>query len=246
MKTIHCLLLASSILLFSSANAQADSRRSFVLKPQYAFTPKGFDTNDNAQVVLAGAFSDYCMQVGTTKHRVDSVKKIIYIQQTYSTTDNCNDIEMYIPYSIEVNLGNLPAGNYEVMLLDLDRKYTKMSTLPVAAAKNRNTDERFYAPVTSIEFKSTAGLTPQLTINGVFSNSCLSLSDVEVHQRMGDVFEVLPIAVDSKTNCAAVMQPYHKTIELPGFTQRNTLIHVRSMNGQAINKVITVLDRLKE
>lgn len=242
MKLFTCFLAALALFTVSSVA----SARTFILKPKYAFTPKGFDTNDNAQVVLAGAFSDYCMKVGTTRHSVDKVKKKIYIQQTYSTGENCHDIEMYIPYSIEVNLGTLPKGDYEVHVLDLDNKYTLMSHLPIVAAKTNGnrTDERLYAPVTSIEFKTTEG-DSQLVISGVFSNTCLSLTGVEVHQRMGDVFEVLPIAMDRKQLCAAALQPYKKTVVLKGFTQRDTLIHVRAMNGQSINKVITTLDRLQ-
>lgn len=235
--------LVAVIALFTTATEA--SARTFILKPKYAFTPKGFDTNDNAQVVLAGAFSDYCMQVGATRHSVDKVKKKIYIQSTYSTGENCHDIEMYIPYSIEVNLGTLPKGNYEVHVLDMDNKYTLMSHLPIGAASGNQADERLYAPVTSIAFKPGNGENPFLEISGVFSNTCLSLSGVEVHQRMGDVFEVLPITVDRKSACAAVIQPYKHTVELKGFTQRDTLIHVRSMNGQSVNKVITTLDRLQ-
>jgi hypothetical protein len=244
MKIMTCFL-AVFALFTSTSDASA---RTFILKPKYAFTPKGFDTNDNAQVVLAGAFSDYCMKVGTTRHTVDKVKKKIFIQQTYSTGENCHDIEMYIPYSIEVNLGTLPKGNYEVHVLDMDNQYTLMSQLPISEAKSSNgnqVDERLYAPVTSIEFKTGRGEFPLLVINGVFSNTCLSLSGVEVHQRMGDVFEVLPVAVDRKRACAAALQPYSKTVELKGFTLRDTLIHVRSMNGQSINKVVTTLDRLQ-
>ncbi len=245
MKIFTFFLIALSILTISPLSW---ANRVFPLKPQYAFTPKGFDTNDNAQVVLAGAFSDYCMKVGSTQHRVDKIKKKIYIDQTYSTTDNCYDIEMYIPYSIEVNLGTLPEGNYDVMVLDLDHQYTKMSTLPVEKAKiinHEQSDQRLYAPVSSIEFKITKDATPQLIINGVLTNTCLSLASVEVHATMGDVFEVLPIVTDRKNNCAASFQSFTKIVPLRGFTLRNTLIHVRSMSGQSINKVITPVDRLK-
>lgn len=244
MKITSFLIVFSTIL---SLTQSVFASRIFPLKPQYAFTPKGFDSNDNAQVILAGAFGDYCMQVGSTQHKVDFIQKKIYIQQTYSTNQNCNDLEMYLPYTIEVNLGPLPEGTYEILVMDTDKKYTLMSTLPISAAKKSTvgqTDELLYAPVNSIEFKNS-GTTPQLRIKGVFTNTCLSLASIEVHARMGDIFEVLPIASDRKSNCHPSLQAFTKTVDLPGFSQRNTLIHVRSMNGQAINKVITTLDRLK-
>lgn len=245
MKITSILIIFSTVLSISHT---ASANRIFPLKPQYAFTPKGFDSNDNAQVILAGAFGDYCMKIGATKQKVDQDKKKIYIQQSYSTNQDCNDIEMYIPYSVEVNLGPLREGNYEVLVLDTDNQYTLMSTLPIAAAKksaNGHSDQLLYAPVSSIEFKNTNRATPQLEIKGVFTNTCLNFTSVQVHARMGDVFEILPIVSDRKSNCAVSIQPFTKTIDLPGFPLRNTLIHVRSMNGQAINKVITTLDRLK-
>ena len=246
MKNVFMQSLIVLAVIASSSMVRAENKI-VVMKPQFIFTPKSFDSNDNAQIVLAGAFTGYCMKMGTTQQRVDKELKKIYIKQFISKTGNCEDLEMYIPYSNVINLGSLPAGNYEVLAANENSSFTKMSVLPVhvASANTSGTDERLYAPVASIDFNSS-GSSPVITLKGVFTNSCLQLSGVEVYSRLGDVYEVLPIVKKGGTNCVAVMRPFAKTIELNKFSTRVSLIHVRSMNGQSLNRVITNLDRINQ
>jgi hypothetical protein len=248
MKNVCLKSLIVLAVLTSSSLVKAENK-TVVMKPQFIFTPKSFDSNDNAQIVLAGAFTGYCMKMGNTQQRVDKELKKIYIKQLVSKTGNCDDLEMYIPYSNVINLGSLPAGNYEVLAANENASFTKMSMLPVheASANTSGTDERLYAPVSSIDFKIAGSLSsPVVTLKGVFTNSCLQLSGVEVYSRTGDVYEVLPIVKKGNANCTAVMRPFAKTIELKNFSTRVSLIHVRSMNGQSLNRVITNLDRLNQ
>ena len=248
MKNITVQILLVIALFTSSASVQA-STKSEMMKPATIFTPKSFDSNDNAQVVIAGAFTGFCMKMGNNHHRVDKSLRKIYIDQSVSVTSNCKDLEMYIPYSSVISLGSLPAGNYEVLASGADGNYSSMAVLPIAAATisstSNGTDARLYAPVSSVEFKNTGRSTnPLITIKGVFTNTCLVLDSVEVYARAGDVYEVLPVVKMNKDNCNSSMQPFSKTVELKSFSMRDTLIHVRSMNGQSLNKVITNLDRI--
>ena len=245
------ILVLSLVSMVSASHASAygsDQPRVQTLKPSEVFTPKGFDSNDNAQIVVAGALSGYCMKLGAVQHKVDIANKRIYINQSVSITGNCSDLAMYIPYSTVINLGALPAGNYDIGALDTNGQYAKMSTLPISPAKTQSsntTDERLYAPVANLKFDMNPTMSaPVITISGVLTNSCLSLGNIEARPTANNILEVLPIVKVARENCKMTTAPFSKSIALPGFPSIDTLIHVRAMGGQSINKVITQLDRL--
>ena len=81
-----------------SSTAQAEVK-TVILKPEAVFTPKSFDSNDNAQIVLAGVFTGYCMKMGATDFKIDVNEKKIFVRQSASVNGNCMDIDMFIPYS---------------------------------------------------------------------------------------------------------------------------------------------------
>ncbi len=224
--------------------------KTVVLKPESVFTPKSFDSNDNAQIVIAGVFTGYCMKIGATDFKVNVAEKKIYVRQTASVNGNCMDLEMYIPYSTVLNLGTLPKGNYQVLALQSDQTYVEMANLPIQAANNQTasgSDERLYAPVNALSFSTKYSLSnPLLTLTGYFTNTCLDLDSVEVYLKSNDVVEVLPLAKVTKGECKSEVRAFSKSVQLKYFPAKETLIHVRAMNGQSLNKVITNLDRISK
>jgi hypothetical protein len=155
---------------------------------------------------------------------------------------------MYIPYSNAVDLGPLPAGQYEIGAQDENGSYIRMGTLPISKAavlNTHSTDERVYAPVTSVSFSMTPAMNePVITLGGILTNSCLSPANLEIRQTANNVIEILPTLAVARDNCKAVAVRYQKSVTLKGFPASDTLIHIRAMNGQSINRVITRLDRL--
>ncbi len=246
------LLLASFfpvLPLFSPSLAAAQTVIA-IAKPQTIYAPNGFDSNDNAQLVLAGVLSGYCMKVGATRHQVDSQNFRIHVRQEVSVTGNCSDLAMYLPYSTVVDLGPLPEGTYQVAAQDSTGQYTPMSQLRIARANGTSSagvgsDARLYAPVRSIEFwGGSTHRAPVLTLKGVLTNTCLSLDEAKVIFSAPNIVEVLPLVRVKKQNCKASATEFGLPVHLPGFPAGETLIHVRSMNGQSLNRVITPLDRL--
>ena len=240
--------LFSATMLFSlvsSVAAQAEVK-TLILKPEAIFAPKSFDSNDNAQVVLAGAFSGYCVKMGATDFKIDTEAKKIFIRQSASVDGACMDLDMYIPYSNVLNLGTLPKGNYTVLALQPDQSYAAMTVLPIKAANNATmsgSDERLYAPVNALEFSARKSKeNPTLTLKGYFTNTCLEFDTIEVYQKSPEVIEVLPLAKVVNKDCKSVVKTFSKSVKISTFSGKDTLIHVRAMNGQSLNKVITNLD----
>lgn len=248
MKNPFSLSFCSLLALGAAAHAEPAYTRTTVLKPETVYAPRGFDSNDNAQLVISGSFTGHCMKTRSIEKKVDARNRRIYLTHTVMIAEGCTDLAMYIPYSNAIDLGPLPPGQYEIGASDEQGRFIRMGALPIAKAavlNTHSTDERVYAPVTSVSFSMTPMMSdPVLTLSGVLTNSCLSPAQLEVRQTANNVIEVLPLLNVARENCKMEPTRYQKSVTLKGFPANDTLLHIRAMNGQAINRVITRLDRL--
>ncbi len=204
--------------------------------PDRVFTPLGFDDNDNAQVVLDGSLSDTCYKLGPTQFRVEHASHKIFVRQQafYYPGGWCADVR--IPYVQTVNLGILQPGRYEV-LLEQNGKTTKpVATLPVAVARTKSPDDFLYAPITETHFDSAR---VNLVLGGFFTNSCMVFNHVKTHVLDNQVIEILPIVdLERALNCAQVANEFSVSVSLKNIPHGRYLLHIRSLNGQAINRVV--------
>lgn len=240
---IALITLSAPVLSFAQTNLAVPS------KPLAVFTPKGFTNNNNAQVVIAGSFGNYCYKLMPPQFKVDTEHYKIYIDNSVYTPPHCTPAEMFIPYSTVISLGYLPIGKYEVLTLDSFGKYGKQADLPIALAQllSPGRDDSLYVPVSDASFEVKRGQSfPTLTLRGIFPNTCIALKSVQVKMRAGGVLEVLPYAGVKTNPCVNKPTAFATTIRLENFPKTTTLIHIRSMNGQAINKVITSLDWISQ
>jgi hypothetical protein len=248
MKNTTLLPVLSLALFCAPVQAETLKTRVVALKPEAVFTPRGFDSNDNAQLVVSGSFTGHCMKTRSMDKRIDLQNRRIYITHQVTIEEGCTDLAMYIPYSNVVDLGPLPAGIYEIGAIDDQGRAIRMGSIPInraAVINTHTTDDRVYAPVTSVSFSMNPSMSePVLTLGGVLTNSCLSAANLEVRQTANNVIEILPLLNVSRDNCKMEPSRYQKSVTLKGFPATDTLIHIRAMNGQSINRVITRLDRL--
>jgi hypothetical protein len=87
--------------------------------------------------------------------------------------------------------------------------------------------------------KVRANGTRQVRLSGSLPSSCATLKEVKVIHKNADVFEVLPsVEVPMNEICSPVLRPFQTTIDLGTATKGDALVHVRSLNGQAVNRVL--------
>ena len=207
------------------------------IKPEQVFVPPGFDTNDNAQLVVSGGLANTCLKAGATKARVNHKKRQIYLEQEALQYTDCWCAELPTTYTKTVDLGVLEEGKYQVLVADGPEKVQKEGQMAIAAATTNAPDERFYAPVEEAVISNKDGVA-ELTLRGTFSSTCTNLEQVKILQRTPGVIEVLPISdLREGTACVAGENPYEKTVSLPA-VKGKTLVHIRSLSGQSINRVI--------
>lgn len=235
--------VAALLATVGSASAQTPepAPRNVTVSPATIYAPPGFDSNDNTQVVLAGMLPNTCYRAGPdAKVRVDKrAQKIFIANEAYLyPADMC--LMMEVPFSKVVNIGMLPPGEYTVYIEDARGGAREMTTLPVALAHTRDADDQVYAVAESATV-IRGGRTRSLILSGYLTGGCMHLKEVQVLYRRAGIVEVLPIAtVDHVNQCTYQLTRFERKIELNTSWTGEALLHVRSLNGNALN-VITRL-----
>jgi hypothetical protein len=240
MKTIYgsFSVLFAMLTLGSSAALAESLKPALVLQPtENVFAPLGFDDNDNVQLVLYGNLSDTCHKAGPVKTRIDREAKTIYISNHSYYYTGCWCADVLVPFTSTVNLGIVAAGNYNVVLEKEDGGFEKMAELPITIARSNSPDDYLYAPVDHVQFNAKQGAR-EITISGTFQSSCMTLNNVKVTYRPNHVIEILPIADMAESGCRPEARPFESTIKVRDDVHGRALIHVRSLNGQSINRVV--------
>ena len=202
------------------------------------FIPRGYDTNDSVQIVVEGNFPSACYQLGRADSQVDKVSKTIDVQLTaYEYDGNCPKIPTRFHHTFL--LGRMPApGDYEVLEMSTKKNLGEL-TITTAPLLSPGTDDALYAPLLDA-FLLENGNKTELVLRGVYSNSCLTLTETKVRVNR-DVVVVLPFAeFRPGRTCSDGEFPFEKTIPISETLPKDTsyLLHVRSMGGQSINKMI--------
>lgn len=241
--TINLKKLIVLGILFSSGS-YADqiniSPQSVRLMPGKIFLPSGFDNNDNVQIVVSGYLPNTCYKAGNATVRVDENGKKIFVQNTAYVYAGCWCAEMTIPYVHTVNVGILPKGHYQVLVQDQKDNFHEQGAMNISGVSTTGPDDYLYAPVQDllVESQPATGQS-SLVIRGKFSSNCMSLQEVKVLYRSSHVIEVLPIAnLADNRDCHNASVPFESEVKIQSPWKGDTLVYVRSLNGQAVSKVI--------
>lgn len=203
-----------------------------------SYIPDGFDSNDNTQLVLEGSFKNSCYRPSQPKVKVDKSKKRITVEgRAYIYPGNC--LDMVVPYHQVVDLGILGAGAYEVIQPTSEKNY-ELGDLKIRKRSTTSPDDYLYAPVSQAYFTYNDNDQPIIRITGVFTNACMKIKDIRV-KVVRDVISVLPIAELKGGNlCGSGRYRFSKSIEIDDVDPGRYLLHVRSLNAQAINTLIDI------
>jgi hypothetical protein len=207
------------------------------VSPDTVYTPLGFDDNDNVQIVLDGALPNTCYKIGPASARIDVKEHKVYVHQQAFYYPGAWCAEVRVPYVQTLNLGVLKSGAYEVYVESEGAAPRAAAVLPVAVATSNNPDDYLYAPVTDAHIERGDEFST-LVLNGVFGNSCMKFLEVKTNVRANGVIEVLPIIqMQTGVTCAEVTLDFNLNVTLKGVPHGRYLIHIRSLNGQSVNRV---------
>lgn len=225
-------IIFSAIFSISGA-IQAQEIRGIKLSRSYV--PQGFDDNDNATLVVEGYLPSECYRIGFLEKKVEG-NQIILNQKTYFyKMDGCARRATH--FKQDIFLGILPEGTYQIV----DKNSNEvLDILPIKKANKLTPDDLPYANVLDVNY-TEENSNPTANLELELPNSCWEVDEVRVEKESNDVVTVLPIIKHTGNNiCAQAVVHVVKKVDLSSLERGKYLLHVRSVSGKAVTKLIRV------
>ena len=199
------------------------------------YIPEGFDDNDHVQIVGEGIFPNSCFRAAESDALVNLEKREIIINpKAFKYEGLC--LQVLIPFEMSFHFGFLQSGSYSI------RQHAEgplLGTVNVHGSKTSEPDDYLYAPISQAFLKATAG-SATVFLTGDFPVSCMKMKEVKF-QVQADVIVVQPVAeIDSSVPCKQGSFPFSTSKNLGMVNSGKYLLHIRSMNGKAVNNLIKV------
>lgn len=234
MKAFYALTLLGSLL---AAPAMAETTPPVLKAATFntVYVPGGFDSNDNVQIVGEGMFRNTCYRPAPTGFQVDQERKTVTVGPVaYEYAGLC--LQVILPFDRVIDVGPMKAGTYSVIQQPGN---VTLGTFKVREAKSSNPDDYLYAPISQAFFRQK-GATSEIVLSGYMPTNCMHLDNVKVTVEE-KVLVLQPISsIESRNDCLRGHFPFSKTVRVEGVKQGHYLLHVRSMNGKAINTLVDV------
>lgn len=231
-------------MTFSSENVTT------VLNPprtSEVFVPPGFDDLDDVEITYINHSRSSCfIKTFPMAPEIDHEKKTIRISNMSMVLegDFCKSRATSSPTTLKV--GELEAGSYKVEFETSEGEFTPYLDVNIAKSKTQQKDDFEYASLDVNELTVRVNKEKkqiELSLPGSFPNGCYAFKEIKViDDRSPTVIEILPI-VDMVTDiCTQDIQFYTKLLNIPYKVSEPTkkLLHIRSSDGVAINRVVTL------
>lgn len=234
MKSVMNLTL--SCLCWCAVAASASSGQQVPVGSVRTFAPIGFDDNDNSQLVIEGYLDNDCYRLEKPNVRIDTETRQITIQPMASYYQwQC--LEVFVPWTQVIDLGKIPAATYSVHV----GSSGEAANLVIKESHTVQPDDYVYAAVDSVAVQVDAAQQQiSAVLHGRFSNRCSEFDGVNVIDN-GKTIDILPIMKSKDTRtCERSNEPFEYKVVLPWKDPGRYLLHIRSLNGQAVNHVFEV------
>lgn len=249
MQTTPRLFGTALLLCLPLAQAGADILDQVEIPVRRVFFPvRGYDDNDNIQMIVEGDLPDPCYVIGKRSFSRNAATGVITVRQ-YAwrrQTGACasGDLLESIPFSEELSIGRLPASDYRVAFKP-DDTTTNFRPLNVSKATITTTDDLNYARVTNLKTPDLAIGNEPVTVelSGPLSLPCNELKLPLNVRREGDTFIILPTEIEGSTTCVKPLRGFEATLDLGVLPPGEYLVHVRSKNGKAVEKTVEVREK---
>lgn len=213
--------------------------------------PQGYDDNDNIEVVIDGYLPNNCYRIDKTEilrvaENGFSVRQYAVVDREGICASSGNlppSFSNIVPFTIEASLGQLKSGNYQVTFSRGGASAATRS-FRVDRAASASVDSLPYAAVSNAYVgdivRGDAGV--QAMVSGVLTSSCSELNEEIIVRRIDDVVMVLP-TVKTKPGmmCQFMLRPFERMVDLGKLEEGRYLVHVRSMNGKAVNRTFSAV-----
>lgn len=238
-------LVKSGLLILSSLSAFS-SLAEPILKSapiEKIFTIRGFDDNDFVEVVAYGKLPSTCYKLADASAVIDSEDKIVHVKVNALQYEQPFCIQVQVPYFKVIELGVMQQGAYEVKTNDA----IPNTIVEIDSSSTNDQSDHLYAPVDSATIEkntSALALRPLSTVRlkGTFPymfKGCMVMKEIKSYYTPEKVLVVMPIAEVRDDNvCKKAERHFDIRYPINYELQTPSLLHVRVMNGEALNQLL--------
>ncbi|MCP4914706.1 MAG: hypothetical protein GY909_16435 [Oligoflexia bacterium] len=214
--------------------AQASTPVEVMVPIEQIYSPHGFDSNDNAEVVIEGYLPNLCHKSPKSEVVVKDNVIDIKLKSLKYASDNPYCPEMIVPFIEAIDVGVLDKGIYDIRV-NGKSIYQKDGILKVAEASSDAVDDFVYANVEYVAKKEGSRV---VELKGYNPSDCFVLDEIEIVDNGKDVYSILPKMKQIYDICPMKMVPFSFEVEVPAkLKSEKVLLHVRSMDGKSVNSV---------
>lgn len=229
MKALILLFALFSLVSFAGTPVET------IVPVDDVYSPNGFDSNDNSEIVVAGWLPNLCHKSPMAKSEVKDGKINITITALKYEESNPFCPEMIVPFVKSVNVGILDKGNYEV-IVNGKSPYQKNSKIKISESSSNALDDHIYA---NVHYVDKSHGTQVVSLNGYNPSDCLVLDKVKFVSNNVNTYSVLPIMKKVRDFCPMKMTPFAYDVEVPkSLNVEKVLLHVRGMDGTSVNSLL--------
>lgn len=233
MKTINAKLLVVMTLLPGLSMAALPTSYETNVPVDHVYTPAGFDSNDNAEMVVTGYLPNLCYKIPQSTVTVKDGKINVAVKaiKNHMAMGFCADV--VVPYIEFINVGVLDKGKYQVTV-NANSNWEKKSNLTIAEASSSSIDEAVYANVDEVVRAHES--TRTVVLKGYNPSDCFELKEITIKDNGTDTYSILPKMKQVKAFCPKKMIPFSYEVEIPSNLEADkVLLHVRVMDGRSVN-----------
>lgn len=229
MKKTFGLLALLSLAAFGSTPIEK------MVPVDHIFSPSGFDSNDNVEIIVKGYLPNLCHKSPYATVEVKGNKVDIKVTSLYYEDNSPFCPEMVVPFTESVKLGILDKGKYEVTV-NGKSQWEKKDNIQVDTAVSNSVDEFSYAYVNHIQKEGTSK--GYVKLEGYNPSDCFQLEKIDVISNGKDTYSILPRMKQVSDFCPMKMVPFSYEMKVPNDIERNeVLLHVRTLDGKSVNSL---------
>ncbi len=207
------------------------------------FAPEGYDTDDGVEIMAVAKLPSSCFKLGAVVTQVKPTQEVWISVKANEFTGKCHTSPTPVP--LVISLGRLAhEGVYRIMDASSRDELAKFR-VKLAPKSGHGTDEELYPSLVDA-YLTWGGDSVKLVLTGVFADDCQEIKKV-VFSTSEDVLVALPeVDHPEDPKCVKGTFPFLKEFDVKAEVPRKAfLLHVRSMHGRSINKLVFPPETLK-
>lgn len=231
---IRSLIIRVLIAFLAMGVASASVPVEVMVPIEDVYAPKGFDSNDNSQIIISGYLPNLCHRAPKSIVNVADNKIDIKVVSLKYDPSNPYCPEMIVPFVEAIDLGVMDKGVYDIVV-NGKSIYERRGNIQIDEASSDAVDDYVYAGVEYIE--KSAG-SRNVVLKGYNPSDCFVLDEIEVIDNNKDVYSIKPKMKQISDFCALKMVPFEYDFVVPDKLKADkVLLHVRSVQGKSVNSI---------